>query len=343
MTEENEVELHEPKLHYSLDYLLDNSDLIIIDSSLKCEEDFWYERDVYEAKYFSDMDTAKLQIVEKGGKKYRDLFEYSKVMTISKVVEQLEQWKNILHQKLVMLNTFQRNRKTSPKYKKQSSKVSTRKLRDEDSLQKKIFEEVCFDYKEVARLARKSTIKPKHPEKFSILEKIVTAVRDVTHFEHIRSRYEEPLLKERELISADEQIVAAALYLSIFENRSPVILTGDSDVARLYHRTTSCLFNEATPFSDFFIDTIGKDHPMKLFFEIGDKIMKSGDSSKICTEFYWDKLHPAVDKVKDSLLPGIKEYVVELMTGYDFSHWEAQVQKDLNSKDDEKINPYLLS
>ena len=250
----------------SFETIINQEPLILIDSGIyaKSNED-WYEDGIYEAKRYSQLDTEILYSALLRLEKLENLLLEPNVKTIPKVIDEFIYIRDKLKEKLRNLNAHE---KGIPKKYKDEPKL--KECHEAVEYKKRILEDICFLFHNVQRIAKRSEslFIPQDKIKFYHLEKIVIATAEITEAKiDFSSRYHSFRKKEEDL-HTDEQLVAAALYLSIFDNLRSCILTSDSDIQRILKRTYNYLTSSLVS-SNGQIARALKENPINVYFETG--------------------------------------------------------------------------
>lgn len=196
----------------------------------------WYADFVYPAVHYSEIDLRELSSAAGRVALLRRWFSEPAVHAVPNVVAEVSRFSGILHDKLTMLNRFERTGHKSSN-KDRAAKRRKRKLRGRferrSSEAKGMFEGICFDYMNIHRSAQKGVFRPESPEKFGCIERKVRSVAERTGAKRDNRGFYGRLYTDCEDLHADEQIVAAALYRSLCEGCETAIVTPDSDIARI--------------------------------------------------------------------------------------------------------------
>lgn len=224
-----------------IDDILEQEQLILTDNSFisgsNSSSSTWYYDNIYPAKRFSDLGIGALNDA-------LELYENTllwlpnpNVYTTSGVVDEMRNFRDILNDKLSWFREFEsKGSLHSGKSHKYNDDL-------EASEKRKLLEDFCKLYHNVVKLADRSVFKPSYKEEFKALENIVTEVTRHTGAKiDFEFRYR-GFPKKYGDTHADEQLVAAALYSSIIDNVPSTIVTGDSDIERIFLNTLNYLKN----------------------------------------------------------------------------------------------------
>ena len=227
--------LKEPFTHgqiFSFERIIDKEGYLICDTSAVSQLALSSKK-VYQTKSFSDF---SLDLIEKEIEKisiFLEFMENPKILFTSKVSEEIRSIRDNLGNKIHFLRENYNLRRNG------------RKSCDEKPIEQIKLEEIHELYNELHRASRRSVFFPGQRQIYSFLEKIVLSVTRNTDakidYGFFYRKDDKP--RKREDLHADEQLVAAALYLSAFERRNGGILTRDSDIKRILRNTLFYLKN----------------------------------------------------------------------------------------------------
>jgi len=314
--------MFEPK-EIPLEELLKES-LILTDQSIK-NETHWFREGVYSARLYYEMDTELLNQALESSKFAKDFFSHPNVKTVPKKLDEIAEFTELLYDKLITINNIERSRrkKTSTSYRRKKINKATEKIKD-GMENRKLFSDICFENQQLEKTARKSLIIPDDREKYTILERVVKLIDYATGAKiNYSERYGE-IRSEKQDDNSDEQLVATALYLSIFDNTPVSVLSGDSDIKRLLYRTVNCLYFIDTNNTSFFQEKL-RQNPIKVFF--------CDNNHTIAAWINTQELEtPSVEKVS-----GISPYITDQLIDEINKHLESLFPQASSEE-----NPYAL-
>lgn len=274
---------------HRLEELLD-APLFLVDAYATTSHGSWYEHEVYPAQFFSDIPLPALRQNVNAFREYRELLEQPHMFTVPKVSLELENFREILHDKLVALNEFNRRRGKPSSRHKRLKKAQ----HDNHSEQKALFEQLTFEAKEIARLASKSHAKGNQGQLAS-LERIVQHIGDQGNCKRDFSDRYEQTTRPKHDYHTDEQLAATALTLALHEREPVTILTTDSDIQRLLASTTTLLTR--TPHRDRVTAQL-EQNPITVYLNTGTGYRQTFHSTHSRTKY-----------APERILPEISEYV----------------------------------
>lgn len=207
--------------------VMENEDFILTDSDVHnhLHRD-WYAQWVYEARDFKELDVAMLMEVAEYTRQTEGWLSQPNVYAVPNVFAEIYRFKEILRDKVSALERAYRN---MPQRLRMAEDEHASERRQAG---KAVLSSICFSYVNATRLARKGMFMPSDRE-FEVLEDAVMAAAMACDSKRDSSV---DCLRGRSAPSdlhADEQLVAAALYRSFFEDKPSCIVTPDSDIARL--------------------------------------------------------------------------------------------------------------
>lgn len=213
----------------------------------------WYEDYVYKTRSFSDVDSwILIEMLEKA-RKFRDSFFRQNVYVVKNVVAEMARFQAIIRGKVVALNGYD------------LLGVGKRKAFSPEHFEtKSIFEELCFVYAQIHKAALSRLLAPQDAEAFGKFEKAMLVLASQTNAKiDFGSRYNRTMGRAEDL-HADEQLAAAALYLSIIEGKQSAIATNDSDMGRLLYKARKYIKERYGRRSECFASLVR--YPTKVYF-----------------------------------------------------------------------------
>lgn len=213
----------------------------------------WYEDYVYETRSFSDVDSWILTEMLEKARKFRDSFFRQNVYVVKNVVAEMARFQAIIRGKVIALNGYDR------------LSLGKRKAFSPEHFEtKSIFEELCFVYAQIHRAALGRLLAPQDSEAFCNFEKAMLVLASQTNVKiDFGSRYNR-ISERAEDLHADEQLAAAALYLSIAEKKQSAIITNDSDIGRLLCKARRYIERRYSRRSECFAALVS--YPAKVYF-----------------------------------------------------------------------------
>lgn len=243
------------KVSVNFDEILKHEDYVICDYSISSKEKGigWYENSIYDINRFSELDFSSTEKEIESMKSFLSLLSNSKVLVTSGISCEIFTMVNLLRNKIKHLSL----RKDPPKH---SGKRFTRDA-NEESIGERMLNEIYNFLNESYAQSRRSEFSPAQKQVYSFLEKIVLGVAEHTGVKIDYGKVYNPNRKPKKVedFHTDEQLVATALYLSVFEGKSGCILTRDSDIRRILFYTQSYLsYFDKTEYKEI-LDSIVKN------------------------------------------------------------------------------------
>ncbi len=213
----------------ALDDILAEEPLILTDTGLYATS--WYQEDVYDISLFSEINKDVLCNQQIALQNLFNWFSHPNVFTTERVVREIKRIKELVREKLIYLNSFE---------KRAIKKTRKKIMKDSDGyreINKKLLQDICFQYIQIIKIASNSVLKPEYTKGFNILYELVLRVAKETgakiNFDSLYLDFRPPA----EDFHTDEQLVATALYISVFDKKSSCIITNDSDITRILVNT----------------------------------------------------------------------------------------------------------
>jgi hypothetical protein len=246
---------------FTFDQILEREPYVLSDAEpVGCTHRRWYEEGVYNSSDFSQMDQRLLRTTNNDLQVVRTWFADPKVHTTSKVIAEIDRFRQILHDKQAMLNTAavcpnsrRRKKYSRPDYSLDFAECSS------------LFGDICFKYVNTVRSARRNVFNPSDPDVFSAFEQFVVEAADEWCAKRDFVPRGEQCFKKNEDLHADEELVAAALYRSFFDNERSCIVSPDSDIARIV--IAVCKKMQGTVWSYSANDSM-KRYPVRVYFVV---------------------------------------------------------------------------
>ena len=256
---------------------LETESLILIDSGAEAREiSGWYKQEVYEKKTFAQMDHSYLQVVLENLTRFLNLVALPQIFTTSRVVAEIARFKEKIHEKLENLI-----RRENSNY-----KTHIKKHEEHENYTRELFEDIMLTYKEIHRLAGKSTFAPSDV-KFDNLVKVMSTVADNTfNIKDYGLRHEDEHMRRSDDLRADDELVAAALYSS-FDKKPSAIMTGDSDLIILLENAVRFLGNQDMQRHTHVLSAL-RNHPVHIYFVSAEGLKCETDSAQIETARFFN-------------------------------------------------------
>lgn len=244
---------------FSLEEIINRAEYLLCDTSVVFQLSLSSKR-IYQTKSFSDFSADSIEKEIEMTNIFLEFLGNPKVLVTSRVSEEVRSIRDGLGNKIHFLRAdynLGRNGK---------------KLREDKPVEQVKLEEIHELYHELYQTLRKSIFSPAQRQVYSFLEKIVLSVTKNTDakidYSFFYRKDDKP--RKREYLHTDEQLVAAALYLSAFEKKHGGILTRDSDIKRILRNTLFYLNNSGNP-GYLEIVPLLKENPISLYHVEEDK------------------------------------------------------------------------
>jgi len=240
--------------------ILKREDYVICDSALTSVANLeWYWDGIYRARNFAGINSEYVKREREYLESFLDLLTNPKVLVSEGVSLELQRARNMVGDKIKYLSGMEKLEKKKGKY-------------HGGETQKELLSEVHDLFHESFKEAKRTSFSPGQKSEYGVLEKIVLSVTKHTNAKIDLDEFYEHRAKPKntEDFHTDEQIVAAALYLSVIENREGCILTRDSDIKRILKNTLSYLaLSNAKEFNEF--SSLTKTNEIRIYFVLDFK------------------------------------------------------------------------
>ena len=195
---------------------------------------------VYEARDFASVNSRCVREFTEYLKSLGEFFQNQKLFAAPAVSLELERARDMVADKMKYLKLREKSREDRKHHNGENKLMLLQEAHD-------LFHKYYMHTRRISFL-------PRYKEEYSLLEKIVMSVTenteakiDLDEFYNIGAKP-----KSIEDFHADEQAVAASLYLSLAENKEGGILARDSDIRRILANTLSYLhYSKKSQFNDF--------------------------------------------------------------------------------------------
>jgi len=306
------MEKIERSLHSTAE-LTRNGSLGLVDSGLTSYGvGNWYDGYLYYIHSFTKIDADVLFPVLTKVEQYQDLLSIHSIHSVPKAAQEVQRMRTILTDKLKFLN---RTANTRDARKQHHTNLDASELRQ---IAKDLLENICWNYREAERLTRRKQLSPSG-DAFKTLDTLISSITtELCSKKNYALRHGDSPYVHGEDLHTDEQLVATAIFYSIFRNQSCYILTADSDIARIVQNTYWFLTEETQPLANA-VKLRLNEVPVKVFFKNGDDSFEGvTDTSDLSREYLtrnlWlnNKLQGSVRKfpLSPALLHGFSEIPV---------------------------------
>jgi len=242
----------------SLDQILGSNDVVLADACLRFEKDDGVAKEIYDPRYFDQVD---LEVVERGIEyleTYQDFLETPNVYTVRGVSEEYNELIRIIgdskdffnkNDELFLASCARSRRKNVHGGSKKVDRVK-QKIQDLYSHSSNLY-----------RASQKREIRKKlgfDKQRHRLLTEMIRKISLISG------------IKETDSSDTDEQIIAAGFYLSAFSDEDIAILTRDSHLEKIA-RKSDCILGSGyfKPLSIFFRSRL-LFNPPKIYFEQED-------------------------------------------------------------------------
>ena len=221
--------------------ILKRVDYVICDSSVFSPAGFnWYMEGVYEARDFAAVNSRCVRELTEYLKYLDEFFQNKNIFAVPGVSLELKRASDMVADKIRYLKLREKSGKDRKHHNGENKLMLLQEAHD-------LFHRYHMHTRRISFL-------PRYKGEYDVLEKIVMRVTENTGAKIDLHEVYNTRAKPRNIedFHADEQAVAASLYLSLAENKEIGILTKDSDIRRILGNTLSYLFySEKSQFNDF--------------------------------------------------------------------------------------------
>ncbi len=172
-----------------------------------------------------------------------------RVYTVKSVEREFKKFVELCKNKLVYLNRHKRD-PLSREYK--------REMQEEFRYRRKVLEDICFDFSRIHKKIKRNVIDHGENEDYKNIKSLTKQVSASSLAKYNPENPHE--VSEGENKYSDEELVATALYKSLFENQQVSIVTNDSDIMRIVHNTCNYLLKK-----DYDTGNLSK-YPVRCYF-----------------------------------------------------------------------------
>ncbi len=221
--------------------ILKRRDYVICDSSVFSPAGFdWYGEGVYDARDFAAVNSRCVRELTEYLKYFGDFFQNKNIFAVPGVSLELKRARDMVADKIKYLKIREKSREDRKHHNGENKLM--------------LLQEAQNLFHQYYMRTRRISFLPRYKGEYDVLEKIVMRVTENTgakiDLDKVYNTRAKP--KKIEDFHADEQAVAASLYLSLAENKESGILARDSDIRRILANTLSYLFySEKSQFNDF--------------------------------------------------------------------------------------------
>ena len=246
--------MHKKRKSFTFEDILKDGDYTICDSSITSPLEIdWYWGGVYHARNFSQINLEYVATETHYLESFLELLSNPKVYVAPSVPSEIRTAREIVADKM--------------RYLKKEEKKEIKKRKRGKGNNVNTLQEVHDLFHECFNATKRVSFSPKRKKDYDILERIVMNVTEKTGAKIDLDYFYEQRAKPKRVgdSHADEQGVAIALYLSIFENKTGSILTGESDMERILENTIS-YFYHSKKYDINKLWGITKQNAIKIFY-----------------------------------------------------------------------------
>lgn len=211
---------------------LDELALALIDTSVEgALVSGWYE-EIYAERRFERVNVDLLRDVAAQLEDVMTVLRLPRVSTVERVAEECKRMDCIMREKVTYMNMVERkHRSTLPRHSRTPNGSSEGEF---------LMKGIAFLYNRIWREATFSLVKPASPKFYEAMSYMVEGIGEISH---AKSNIDRPEMRSRKAVDlrADEQLVGAALCLSVTEDKQTSIVTADTDIFSLLIRSIDFL------------------------------------------------------------------------------------------------------
>lgn len=268
---------------FTFEDILNREGYVICDTSVSSSPNSdWYWEGVYRARNFAGINSEHVKEEAEHLKYFIEFLANQNVYVATGVSSQLERARDMVADKIRYLK-IEGKKERDWKHKSGENQIN-------------FLQEVHDLFHESCRETRRVSFSPRQRREYSTIEKIVMSVTEQTgaKIDLDEIYYQRAKPKNVEYLHADEQTVAAALYLSIIENRKGCILTRNSNIGRILTNTISYFFySENRQFNRFW--GITRKNGIRIYFVSGIRQARIVFDS---SDFYpYSKIREVIDAI----------------------------------------------
>ena len=218
------------KIIKTFDKILEEQDIILVDGSLRKEEGNGIGWDIYDAKRYDEINLKILEETKQAFLDFISILKNEKVFTIREVSGEIEKLEKILNKKK-RVSDENRQARYRGYYELFAIKARRRKERESNGeLALTELQELVYQTRKIAE--RKNLL---FDEKYSILFKMAWQISEKIKLKKDTSHFLGTHLEDKSYQSnTDEKLFSAILWLSLFSDKKPALLTRDTDFVRLF-------------------------------------------------------------------------------------------------------------
>lgn len=234
--------------------ILEREGYAICDASIISPSNLnWYWEGVYRARNFSGINSEYVEGEAEYLKYFIEFLQNQNVFVARGVSLQIQRARYMVADKIKYLK-MREKKDRDWKHQNGENKIN-------------LLQEVHDLFHSSFRETKRVSFLPKQRQKYNDLERIVMSVTEQTRAKVDLDEVYEQRAKPKRVqdFHADEQTVAAALYLSIIENRKGCILTRNLNIERILTNTLSYFFYSGnSQFNNFF--SITRENEIRIYF-----------------------------------------------------------------------------
>jgi hypothetical protein len=278
----------------SLDDILKQNPIVLADNSINdLQGADWYRR-AYDHQTYAQLCDADLEEVIESLTFSHSLWSHPRIHSTEKVVDEVKAFRDLLTDKQdFLLRAEQRQGKPKRGIKRYEQNIDAHARRNQE-----LFSKIVHLQQRVVNQAVKSQIHTINWPIVNELEAYITRLGEALGAKKDYSVKYGVEWTKRPDKRTDEQLVAIALYLSIFDQMPTGILTRDSDLKRLTAFSAYYLSHADTPNAKI-IERALQRNPVRVYFlEAEDRAVLDMDTSLIDLELAYVNRYPAGDQLQ---------------------------------------------
>jgi len=254
------------EIEYSMLDLLDGEEIILLDGEpMRSGHPNWYSRHFFDAQRFQDLDEQVLEDISEYFKTMKEFFTASNVRTTPLVYEEMQRFESIVHGKLEKLTKHEQNA------------IRYHEKQDESTQYKRqLLETITFQQRLMCKKARKKVFNPDVALRFEDLENKISIVSAMSKAKKDFSWRYNCIPAKHNGQHADEQLVAAGLYLSIVDGKQVAVVSPDSDMGRILDEGADYL-RRCGNLMGLPVKERLCDYPVRVYFALTDRSFRDDE------------------------------------------------------------------
>jgi len=241
--------------------VLESGEILFLDSGFFSRGHSFFQNLLYGKERFHQLDSHGLQLLNAVLSKSVRYLSFPHTFSTPKVVQEMERTVDMLANKWFYL-IRQENRNQTQRWKPHGPQEGRSRYG------KDLLSRACAYYREIAQRTRTSLFPVQDAETFETLERAIIQIGEKSKAKINYATGEEKARQSKRVdLHTDEQLVAAAMYISLIEQAPCSIVSADSDIQRLVVQT-QIYFGEHPDLGRVSRALI--DHPVSVYFVSGE-------------------------------------------------------------------------